>query len=816
MGKRFSRTLPVAHTLMGGLLAGASFTTVAHAQDIPADALDWRPWGKDEVANQLCRGRYVMPGYRLPANDNAEALTIESSEVDYAADGEALLRGDVVLRRGNEELEAEQVFLPADRQQVDAQGNIALRDSRALVRGEQAMLRLNEDRATLNNSHYVLYDQRLRGQARQLAQTAEGEYRLKDASFTTCDPGANSWQLVSSDIRLNQTEGYGIARHARLEVKDVPVFYWPWLRFPIDDRRHTGLLAPSIGFTSSGFDYTQPFYWNIAPNHDATITPRWMTDHGLLMNGEYRYLLDESAGIVEGGYLNSDNGGSGGGDNRFKGDDRWYVDARHAGRVNERSNYRLRYGAASDGRYFNDFGGQFGESTRTSMERLAQIDYRGQRWQLDARAQGFQRLEDPLNDSDKPFYQLPSLSANANWQFDNGLYTQWRSNATYFWRDVDERQVPEREAATGGRLHLTPAIGWRYEQPWGYLEPRTELWHTAYELDYGERETQRGTSPSRSVALTSIDGGLVFERELALGEREYRQTLEPRLNYAYVPRTDQSELPDFDSRERAFSWDQLWSTRRFSGTDRVGDINRLSYGVQSRLLEDSSGRDRLSLGVGQSVYFAERRIDSEGDADTLPDRPEENPNVNPLSRYQATRDRSPLVTRLDWQINDRWSTGYEWLYDDHLERTERSSVDVRYRHPEGHVVNLGYRWEIEGFDPGVVPGDDGFRNYNREEWDMSFAWKASPNIDLIGRYLHDQTNERSLEQLAGVQWNNCCYGLQVVWREWVDDNDTAYIDDDFNDRGIFLRFVFRGLGGVGKDADSYFDQAIPGYRPTTL
>tara|TARA_R110000824_G_scaffold50961_3_gene142222 strand:- start:75776 stop:78208 length:2433 start_codon:yes stop_codon:yes gene_type:complete len=810
MGKRFSRTLPVAHTLMGSLLAGASFTAVAQAQDMPAEALDWQAWGEEEAANQLCRGRYVMPSYRLPAQENPEILSLEASEVDYAANGEALLRGDVVLRRGNEEVEAERVFLPADREQVDAEGNIAIRDGRALVRGEQAMLRLNEDRATLGNSHYVLYDQHLRGQANQLEQTAEGEYRLQDASFTTCDPGANSWQLVSSDIRLYQAEGFGTARHARLHVKDVPVFYWPWLRFPIDDRRHTGLLTPSISISADSLDYTQPFYWNIAPNQDATITPRWMTDHGLLMNGEYRYLFEESAGIVEGGYLSSDNGGSGGGENRFEGEDRWYVDARHAGRVNERSNYQLRYGAASDGRYFDDFGGEFGSNDRVSMERLAQVDYRGERWQLDARAQGFQRLEDPLNESDKPFYRLPSLSANANWQLGNGFYSQWRSNATYFWRDVNEQRVIEREAATGSRVHLTPALGWRFERPWGYLEPRTELWHTDYQLDYGERDTQRSDSPSRSIAVTSVDSGLAFDRELSLGARDYRQTLEPRLNYAYVPRTDQSELPDFDSSERAFSWNQLWSAQRFSGTDRVGDLNRLSYGVQSRLIEDASGRDRLSFGIGQSVYFDERRIDIEGDADTLPSR------TDGERYYQATRDKSPLVTRIDWQISDRWSTGYDLLYDDNRDRTERSSVDVRYRHPKGHVVNLGYRWEIQNFDPGVEASDDSFRNYDREEWDLSFAWKASPQIDLIGRYIHDQTNDRSLEQLAGVQWSDCCYGLQLVWREWVNDNDNARIDDDFNDRGLFLRFVFRGLGGVGQEADSYFEQTIPGYRPTAL
>ncbi|RUR55131.1 LPS-assembly protein LptD [Vreelandella populi] len=815
MGKRFTRTSPVAHTLMGSLLAGASFTAVAQDQTLPPEALDWQPWEQSEASQQLCRGRYVMPGYRLPVEQNPETLSVETREADYAADGEALLRGDVVLRRGNTELEAERIFLPADRQQVDAEGNLVLRDGQALLRGDNATLMLNEDRATIRNSHYVLYEEHLRGQASQLEQIGEARYRLHDATFTTCDPGANTWQLVSSDIRLNQESGFGTARHARLQVKDVPIFYWPWLRFPIDDARHTGLLSPAIGFSTDGIDYAQPFYWNIAPNHDATITPRWMTDRGLLLNGEYRYLLDDSAGTVEGGYLSSDDGNSNN-DNRFAGEERWYIDAQHAGRVNSRSNYNLRYGAASDGRYFDDFGGEFGDSDRTSMERMAQVDYRGERWQLDARAQGFQRLEDPLNDTDKPFYRLPSLTANSNWQLGHGLYSEWRSNATYFWRDVDERRVPEREAATGSRLHLTPALGWRGEESWGYIEPRTELWYTAYELDYGERETDRGTSPTRSVAVTSVDSGLVFERELELGNRDYRQTLEPRLNYAYVPRTNQTQLPDFDSRERAFSWDQLWSPHRFSGADRVGDLNRVSLGVQSRLIEDSNGRERLTFGVGQSVYFAERRIDSEGDPDTLPASPEEDPNVNPQRYYQATRDRSPLVTRLDWQINDRWSTGYEWLYDDHREQTERSSVDLRYRHPEGHVVNLGYRWEIEGFDPDVVPGDDSFRNYSREEWDLSFAWKASPSIDLIGRYLHDQTNDRPLEQLAGLQWNDCCYGVQLVWREWVDDNDTARIEDDFNDRGLFLRFVFRGLGGIGQQADSYFERTIPGYRPTPL
>ncbi|WP_372612936.1 LPS-assembly protein LptD, partial [Halomonas sp.] len=384
---------------------------------------------------------------------------------------------------------------------------------------------------------------------------------------------------------------------------------------------------PLLGLSADSLDYAQPFYWNIAPNQDATITPRVISDRGFLLGGEYRYMFPTDAGQIEAAFLSSDDGGSSDNPNdaarRFEGDDRWYLDYRHAGRVDARTRYQLRYGAASDGRYFDDFGSDFGEQGRSSMSRLAQIDYSGDVWQLDARAQGFQKLDDPLLDRNKPFYRLPSLTANARWSQDSGFYQQWRSNATYFWRDVDENRVPLRESATGSRLHLSPVAGWRLDERWGYLEPRVEWLATAYDLDYGNRDTDRDTRLTRNLPVTSIDGGLVFERELDLGGRDYRQTLEPRVNYAYVPGRDQTDFPDFDTAEQAFSWNQLWSPYRFTGSDRVGDLNRVSLGLESRLLEDASGRQHLSVGLGQALYFDDRHVDMAGDPDTLPTPPEE-------------------------------------------------------------------------------------------------------------------------------------------------------------------------------------------------
>ncbi|GGY00164.1 LPS-assembly protein LptD [Litchfieldella qijiaojingensis] len=811
MGKRHYWT--VLAGMVSGIGLSISPVLAAPPEPLPAGMLDWQAWGEDVPPDALCRGRYVMPEYRLPPGDVPAQVRAVSDTASYGADGETILGGEVILRRNDSQLEAPQVRVNAERDRAFASGPLALRDQGLLVRGDDAEVSLESDAAQVDTAHYVVHDHRLRGDAQRLQRLEDGRYRLTEASFTTCEPGDDLWRLVSNDIVLDRESGFGTARHARLEVSRVPVFYWPWVRFPIDDRRQTGFLWPALGLSSDSFDYAQPYYLNLAPNYDATITPRWLTEHGLLLGGEFRYLFPSDAGTFEGAFLSSDKGGSDRdpdvSSRRFEGEDRWYVDYQHVGRFSPRLRYNLRYGSASDGRYFDDFGRSFGERETNNLLRLARLDYRGSLWQLEARAQGFQKLEEPLLDRNKPFYRLPSLTANARWRQDNGFYQQWRSNATYFWRDVDETRVPLRESAVGGRLHLSPAVGWRAEPSWGFLEPRVEMLHTAYELDYGERQTDFDTTPSRTVPVSTVDAGLIFERELDIRGEGYLQTLEPRLNYAYVPTRDQSEFPDFDTDERAFSWNQLWSPYRFTGSDRVGDLNRLSYAATTRFLEDDTGRQRFSLGVGQAVFFDDRTIDIAGDPDTLP------PERNFERFYQATRERSPVVTRLDWQVTDRWSTRYEWLYDDDLSRTERSSVGLRYRDPRGHVLNLGYRWELQGFDPS---GDAEDRlGFNREDYDVSFAYRLNPRVDMIGRFLYDNTNDRALDQLAGVQWNDCCYGVQLVWREWIEDNDTANtIEDDFTDRGIFLRFVFKGLGGVGQGADTYFEEAIPGYRATAF
>ena len=814
MGNRSSRTA-LAGLLISSLPAAP--LGAAPPESLPAEQLDWQPWGEDRPQGAVCRGVYRAPEYRL-AEPMGNQVATEADDAEYGDNGRTVLSGEVVLRRNNTQLEAPRISVPASRERVEVEGPLALRDQNALVRGARATYSLQGEAASIDRAHYVFHEHRLRGDATRLARVGEDQYRLTEASFTTCEPGNNLWRLVGEDIELDQQSGFGTARHARLEVGDVPVFYWPWMRFPIDERRQSGFLWPTVGMSGDGLDYAQPYYWNIAPNQDATITPRLITDRGLLLGGQYRYLLPSDAGAIEGAYIFDDQQA---GEEASEytplatGDDRWYLDYRHAGHFDERTRYRLRYGAASDGRYFDDFGAGFRELDRGSMQRLALLEYRGETWQLEGKAQGYQVLDDPLNPNDKPFYRLPSLTARADWQQGN-FYEEWNANATYFWRDQigdaqgnytykgQPRQVPLREAANGARLQLTPAVGWRGESTWGFFEPRLQLHHTSYALDYGQRDTQRDESLTRTLPVVSLDTGVILERAVEVADSAYRQTLEPRFNYAFVPGEDQSQYPDFDTTERAFSWQQLWSPYRFSGGDRVGDLNRFSYGVKTRFFEDSSGRQRFSLGVGQAAYFEDRNVDMDGDSDTLPD--------NEDDRYRATRDRSPWVTQLDWQVTDQWRARSEWLYDDQRSRTESAGLNVQYRADAGHVLNLGYRWQLEGFEPTEDLEDT--RNYDREEFSASFAYKAMDRLDLVAGVRYDNTNSRMLEQLAGVQWNDCCYGLQLVWREWVDDENTANtIADDTTDRGLFLRFAFKGLGGVGGETGRFFESAVPGYRP---
>lgn len=799
MGQRTFRSMAwvagvVSASVMPYAWAGSS------PEPLAADQLDWQAWGSDRPAGEMCTGHYVMPPYLLDEAAMQGQVRGQSDNAGYGTQGETVLDGQVILRQGDQQMQARQATLSGDRSSVALEGPLTYRQPGVLLRGSEGNVGLKSDAANIDNAHFVFHNARLRGDAYRMERLADGRYRVSNGVFTTCEPQSRLWSIVGSNITINRTEGYGTATSSRLRFYDIPVFYWPWIRFPIDDRRLTGLLYPTISISSTnGFDYQQPFYLNLAPNYDATIVPRYMTDRGWMLGGQFRYLLDSDKGSIKGNYLGRDRGGSDDFDrqNRLLNQKRWYVDFQHEGNFTPRTTYQLRFGSASDGDYFRDFGSTFAEQDTSNLERRAQIDYSGDVWHLQARARGYQVMDFPVAANDEPFYELPSLSANARWQQESGLYEEWNSNATYFERNVDWNQISNpNKRATGSRINIAPAIGFRRTPSWGFFEPRVQLFHTRYDLSWHGDSKGRDEQQTRTIPVYSVDSGLVFERRTQLFGSRWRQTLEPRLYYAYAPYRNQDSQPTFDTDYLSPSWSNLWTPYRFNGIDRIGDVNKLSYGLSSRFLEDETGRERLSVAVGQSRYFEDRRVtDNQGD-----------------DYYANHREYSPAIGQVNWTLNDRYRLRYAMFFDTERGRTERSETYLHYQHPEGHVFNLGYRWQVNSFD---LSGDKSDRiNYNRQEYDASFAWKMTPAISLVGRFLYDHTHDRALEKLAGVQFNDCCYGVEVAWREVRDDR--GHPNDFKNDRinrGLFLRFILKGLGGVGNNPETYYQEAIEGYDP---
>ncbi|MGJ8524018.1 LPS-assembly protein LptD [Carnimonas sp. R-84981] len=827
MAQRLFWTASALTGVFSSLLPAFTFAAPLPSS-LPASQLDWHSWGDNRPEGELCSGYYLAPSYSISRPGQGK-LNSQSDDAGYSDSGVTTLSGNVIVRQQDQQLQAGKATLDEDRSRVNLTGPVTYRQPNVLVRGTTGSAAVNSDAADVEQAHYVFHSSHARGDADRLERLDDGRYMMRNATFTSCDPDSTLWKIQGDKIVINRAEGYGTSTNTKFRIHDVPVFYWPWMRFPIDDRRLTGLLYPTIGVSSrNGFDYTQPIYLNLAPNYDATVTPRYMSDRGLMLGGQFRYRGERNAGILEGNYLPNDGGHSSGNDPEHHGDDRWFINYDHNGSFTDRLTYRMKYSRASDGSYFDDFGDTFDEQNRDNLQSLAMLDYAGDVWHLQARARGYQVMDDPVDPDDKPFNELPSLTANALWQQENGFYEEFNSNATYFYRneshDYYNRDVHWRsddmpgskdyltQKVTGARVNVAPAIGYRNDPTWGFFEPRVQMYLTQYDVDWKSPQNRDwDSSPNRTVPVFSVDSGLIFERHSSMFGHAYRQTLTPRLYYAYVPYRDQSKLPEFDTALRSPSFEDLWSPYRFNGIDRIGDVNKISYGVSSSFFDDDTGFQRFTFDLGQSYYFENRHVTDDDPSKYF------GPNgKGPRDKYNydLTRDYSPAIARATWHINRDWSASYAMFYDTERGNAERNDLYVHYHNADnGNAFNLGNRWEREGFDPS---GDrDDRLGYNRNEFDVSGSWAISPSVSLVGRYLYDQTNSRSLEKLAGIQFNDCCYAVQVAWRKYIDDNDTLNrIDDDDSKSGVFLRFIFKGLGGLGSDPEPYFQDAVPGYQRT--
>ena len=787
--------------------------------------LDWVPREQLSAEQQAaiapyCGGTYVEPERsgrddETPFDQLPVYASAESSRFEQGSQT-GVLEGDVLMRQGRLQARADQASFDQANSSARLEGNVRLRDQGVLVLGDQASMRIDNGETRIDNVDYVIHDARARGTADKLMRRDDGIIVMTDGSYTTCEPGENTWSLHSKDIELDRDKGWGEAKHVVLKVKDVPVFYTPYIYFPLDDRRQTGLLTPSFSqSTDNGTEIETPYYINIAPDYDATLYPRYMSERGLQMEGEFRYLKPDNEGSLSAAYLN---------DSKFN-ENRWLYGWQHEGGMSSRWATEVDFTDISDPFYFQDLNSALDVTSDTYVNQRAAVTYRGDGWRFQAAVHGYELA---TITSLTPYQRLPQLRLDgADWLGDTGLRFGYNAEYTYFDRDLDSGFItgengiqfdsagnailtPDEnliglQRATGHRVSVSPSLSYPWRNSFAFVTPSVRVQSTYYDLDFDARSGDgfnygnANTTPSSTIPITSLDSGLYFDRETSWFGNNLLQTLEPRAFYLYAPDEDQNDQPLFDTNENTFSYNSLFRDDRFSGNDRVGDANQLALGVTSRALEED-GTERARGSLGQVFYFRDRNVQLLEADGTEPDA--------------DTSSSSAYAAELMYRVSDAWRLNADMLWDPDNSGSDAGSFMANYQPEPRKILNMGYRYRnnINTFNALTGSFD---RDVDRriDQSDMSFMWPLNPQWSLIGRWQHDFADDRTLEALGGLEYDSCCWKLRVVNRYWVDYNEFESVARDEANRGIFLQIVLKGLGSVtGNDVDSLLGDGIPGYR----
>ncbi len=832
-----------AKKLDGAAAKGSSLAKAA-AQSGNYAYLDWVP--RDQLtASQLaevgpyCKGSYVEPQRAGLDSDTPmdEAPMFASSKASrYEQDQQvATLAGDVVLRQGTMQVEADEARLLQLENRGELIGKVKLRDQGMLVVGDKATLQLDNGEAEVENAEYVVHEGHVRGSALYAKRDEDGIIRLKDGTYTRCEPGENTWHLKGNNVRLDPATGFGSATNVTLRVKDIPVFYTPYIYFPIDDRRQSGFLPPSLGSSSdNGFTLVTPYYFNLAPNYDATLYPRYMAKRGLQLEGEGRYLTRSSEGQIGASWLSDSE------DERKKqsdySKDRWMYSWQHKTGLDSRLLAEVDYTDISDPYYFQDLETELGINTPNYIDQRGSLTWRGDHYtaQLNAHAYEMATVVDVT-----PYNRMPQLSIQGALPYQPmGLRFTGAAEAVRFERslrkgnftDVDgnvsarpDTRITGLDRADGNRFHTEPGVSLPMDWSYGFFKPSLKYLATSYDLDLdqqGKNTLRAGenfkSSQSRGLPMLSLDGGLYFDRNSTWFGNNYRQTLEPRLFYLYVPHEDQEDIPNFDSSEPTFNYSSLFRENRFNGRDRIGDANQLSLGVTNRWIE-SNGFERQRFSVGQIMYFRDREVQM--------------PGVNFKDVQASQANVSPYALDYLYRFNRDWRVSSDFNWDPDSGSTRSGSLMFHYQ-PEKEVnkiVNLGYRyrndtviydstsgsWRTGGDYTDPVTGKVIKDYYKVEQHDASVIWPIVPQWSAIARWQYDYNRSRTLEAYGGFEYDSCCWKLRLINRYWVDYDEFSLSPalNEEGDRGIFLQIVLKGLGGVvGSKVESFLDQGIQGYR----
>ncbi|HET8700772.1 MAG TPA: LPS assembly protein LptD [Nitrococcus sp.] len=729
----------------------------------PARAVGGGQWG-------LCGGPLVPAPIGNPSLRNAPntPVNIESDTAKYDMESdEYTLLGQPVITRADQRLQADRMHYNAQTGRIEAQGDVQYQESGALVAGERGHFNLNTNTGAFSQLRYRIKQGHIHGDAASGEMESRDRTTYQDARFTTCRPGAEDWWLHSSSLTIDEAQHEATGRNVWLSFHGIPFAYTPFISFPVGVKRKTGFLAPVFGSSSTGgYEFGIPWYWNIAPNYDATFTPTVYTKRGVKLGTEFRYLLPDANGVSRFDYLPND---------MAAGKDRWLLDLEHRLQVGPHLRGSLMVNRVSDDKYLDDFGTTLNETAANALENRLDGELNFRDWSLSAQIQRWQTLTPNLAPRDKPFSTLPRI------RFD---YSPSLGELPLRFRLATEAVRflhPDPDVIdTGDRFDVMPELTLPFRTLGYFIEPTIAYRYTAYRLDRPNPALPK--DPSRGLPIFSVDSGLHLERELNLFGQALTQTLEPRLYYLYVARRNQQDLPVFDTTQAILTFSQLFEPNRFTGPDRMGDANQLTAAVTSRLLSDTSGFEYLRFSIGQIFYFRNQEV------------------VLPGMTVTSDR-RSDYVTELRAGLPGLMNASVDYRWNPKGTNDHRLISRLQFLGGSNSVLNLAYRAEE----------DNGQKVLSEAEGSVGFAVGA--NWHVVGGWNYSFLRKQTQQLFAGLEFDSCCYAVRGLFRQYQANPESTVTTQ--LQTGFLLQFELKGLGAIGDEIPKFLRETIPGFRPTS-
>lgn len=656
--------------------------------------------------------------------------------------------GDVRLSRDNQKISADRLYLFRQPDRLQASGNIIYSNPLYSLEAEQLDLDDTNHSGIFEQAEFQLYENHLRGSAQKIIQFDSDHSELHDVTYTTCDPQQNTWALSASKLELNQQSGQGTAHHAVLRIKDVPVFYFPWMMFPINDQRMSGLLTPTLAHSNiDGTQLALPFYWNMAENYDMTINPVWYSNRGLQINTENRYLFNDHSGQLTLSWL----------DDQIDNDERWYRSWSHEASLPGNIHSSILIQRVSDSDFLQDFEHLQGIEDVDFLKSQISFSSNIANWSAELLFDEYQTINLEKSISSRPYQRLPRLTLDR-------IFSPSESAFTIDWKN-EWVQFDRPDSIVGDRLHITPLLSYPIDEPGYFIKPELQLDFTQYRLD---NNTNDVNSIERSLPLFSLDSGLIFER-LASSSNNWIQTLEPRIYFLYVPHEEQSEIPDFDTALLRENYKNIFINNRFSGADRVGDSRQISLGLTTRLLDQFTSREIFRASIGQAFFNGDRKVSLNSSIDD--------------------RDKSSLMTVINYKPEPEWDIQLASVYDQETSESRQTDFSIRHKSAK-QAFDLEYH----------------FRENGLEQSTLSFVYPVTVNWTVFAKRQHSIKRDRPVQNLFGLGYESCCWGFKLLYEE---SSDKTF---DHIDRTVFFQMTFKGFSSAGNDIDTILENGILGYQ----